>query len=233
MTVFVILFRGAPTAAAPDLVTAQTHALAERTAPASASPYENGWVEKGPGEWRLMTRRRDRGGRWSWTQRAVRAVPLIHGEQPAPVERAAVLRETASLLVDHASVLEALSSSDYDNEMFAASHLRTKAVDLHRLADKAQQPAAGSPAEVSAADFYQPGHTYTSGRFPQYGWKFRCDTVITHPEDSERTALGWRFFHGKWEPYAYGEDDWDVHNFREDGLVDEGTAPHAAEEPTR
>ncbi|MFD8820818.1 hypothetical protein ACFV1C_00365 [Streptomyces sp. NPDC059605] len=77
---------------------------------------------------------------------------------------------------------------------------------------------------MNAANFYQPGHTYTSGRSPQYGWKFRCDTVTTHPEDDERTALGWRFFHDQWEPYAYGEDDWDVQNSLEDGLVDEGGA---------
>lgn len=55
-------------------------------------------------------------------------------------DRAAVLREAAALLVDHASTLEALSSSDYDNESFAANHLRGKAVDLHRMADEAQQP---------------------------------------------------------------------------------------------
>jgi hypothetical protein len=68
-------------------------------------------------------------------------------------------------------------------------------------------------AELAAkpADFYRPGHIYTNAEFPQYGWKFRCDTVTTHPEDGERTALGWRFFNGKWDAYAYGEDDWDIH----------------------
>ena len=59
---------------------------------------------------------------------------------PAAV-RAAALREGAALLVAHASTLEALSSSDSDSEAFAASHLRTKAVDLCRLADEAQQSA--------------------------------------------------------------------------------------------
>ncbi|MEU0831239.1 hypothetical protein [Streptomyces sp. NPDC005969] len=68
------------------------------------------------------------------------------------------------------------------------------------------------PADVlsEAADFYQPGHTYTNAEHPEYGWKFRCDTVTTHPEDGERTALGWRFFNGKWDAYTYGETDWDV-----------------------
>ncbi|MFD8820815.1 hypothetical protein ACFV1C_00350 [Streptomyces sp. NPDC059605] len=124
---FIVMFHGAPTAAAPDLATAQEHALAERTAPASASPYENGWVEKGPGEWRLMTRRRAGGGRWSWTQRAVRAVPLIHGEQPAPADRAAVLREAADRL-----------SMDWGGPDHADGMDEARQ-QLRRMADEAQQ----------------------------------------------------------------------------------------------
>jgi len=61
------------------------------------------------------------------------------------------------------------------------------------------------------ADFYQLGHTYTDPDNTQYDWRFRCDTITTHPEDCERTALGWRYFRGEWEPIAYGEDDWDLH----------------------
>lgn len=63
----------------------------------------------------------------------------------------------------------------------------------------------------TAPDFFQPGTTYTNREFPQYGWQFRCDTITTHPGDGERTALGWRYFRGEWEPYAYGEGDWDIH----------------------
>ncbi len=55
------------------------------------------------------------------------------------------------------------------------------------------------------SDFYEPGHTYSDPN----GWKFRVDTITTHPDDGERTALGWRYWTG-WEPYAYGEDDWEV-----------------------
>ncbi|WP_199572672.1 hypothetical protein [Streptomyces murinus] len=69
---------------------------------------------------------------------------------------------------------------------------------------------AGAPYFVpkdTAPDFFQPGHTYTGA----HGWKFRVDAITTHPEDGERIALGWRFWSGAWEPYAYGEDDWDVH----------------------
>jgi len=63
------------------------------------------------------------------------------------------------------------------------------------------------------SDFYEPGQTYKDD---EYGWKFRCDTVTTHPDDGQRTALGWRYFRGDWEPYAYGEDDWEIHTFVDD-----------------
>ncbi|GHH29953.1 hypothetical protein [Streptomyces rubradiris] len=63
----------------------------------------------------------------------------------------------------------------------------------------------------AARAFFQPGHTYAQSEFPQHDWRFRCDTVTTHPEDGERTALGWRFWRGNWEAYAYAEDDWEVH----------------------
>ena len=65
-------------------------------------------------------------------------------------------------------------------------------------------------ASVQAPDFFQPGHTYThidDGT----DWKFRVDTVTTHPEDGERTALGWRHFRGQWEAMAYDEDDYEIH----------------------
>ncbi|MFF7576819.1 hypothetical protein ACFZBE_17815 [Streptomyces sp. NPDC008061] len=68
-------------------------------------------------------------------------------------------------------------------------------------------------AEVGMPDFYQPGHTYTSAEFPEYGWKFRCDSVTTRPDDGEQAALGWRYFKGEWEPYAYYKDDWDLAKF--------------------
>ncbi|WP_371624077.1 hypothetical protein OG245_15300 [Streptomyces sp. NBC_01116] len=70
---------------------------------------------------------------------------------PAPADRAAVLREAAALLVDHATTLEALSTSDYDNEAFAANHLRTKAVDLHRLAVLAARVQQTTESEAELA----------------------------------------------------------------------------------
>lgn len=66
-----------------------------------------------------------------------------------------------------------------------------------------------APAEATP-DFFQPGHTYTHTD-DKTDWQFRVDTVTTHPEDGERTALGWRRFRGEWEPYAYGEDDFEIH----------------------
>ncbi|MEU2402764.1 hypothetical protein ABZ609_00260 [Streptomyces rubiginosohelvolus] len=73
-----------------------------------------------------------------------------------------------------------------------------------------------------SADFYEPGHTYADPD-STYDWQFRCDTVTTHPEDGERTALGWRHFRGVWEPYAYGEDDFEVQGFV--GTTDQPEAP--------
>lgn len=80
--------------------------------------------------------------------------------------------------------------------------------------DNTRLPAGVEPT------FFEPGYTYTNPEFPQYGWRFRCDTVTTHPEDGELTALGWRFFKDEWEPYAYYQDDWDVHQYV--GHVTEG-----------
>jgi hypothetical protein len=65
-----------------------------------------------------------------------------------------------------------------------------------------------SMPEDEASTFYEPGATYTSRKFPQYGWRFRCDAITTHPDDGERVALGWRYYQDEWQPYAYGELDW-------------------------
>ncbi len=78
-----------------------------------------------------------------------------------------------------------------------------------------------TPEAAAVADFYEPGVTYVNAKFPVPGWRFRCDVITTHPEDGERTALGWRLWRDRWEPIAYGEDDWSV-----DYLV-------ACERPTR
>jgi hypothetical protein len=79
---------------------------------------------------------------------------------------------------------------------------------VHAAYDGAERDKARTG---TAPDFFQPGHTYAAGDGDD--WRFRCDTVTTHPENGERTALGWRFFNGEWNEYAYYEDDWDVHRF--------------------
>lgn len=57
--------------------------------------------------------------------------------------------------------------------------------------------------------FFEPGRTYTHVD-DGTDWRFRCDTITTHPEDGELTALGWRFFKGVWSECAYGVDDWEI-----------------------
>jgi hypothetical protein len=78
-----------------------------------------------------------------------------------------------------------------------------------------------------AVDFFQPGCTYVNAEHPQYGWRFRCDAITTHPEDGELTALGWRFFNGDWEPYGYGKDDWEIIRLeKSEPLPAPAAAPH-------
>lgn len=93
------------------------------------------------------------------------------------------------------------------------SGLRTGAILLDRAADR-------PPAEAER-DFFQRDHTYADGSI----WRFRCDTVTAHPEEGERTALGWRFWNDSWEPYAYDEGDWDIHLYHgHRDVTDEVTA---------
>lgn len=64
-------------------------------------------------------------------------------------ERSTALRDAAALLRKRASQLEQLSSSDYDNEGFAAHQLHIEAGGLDRLADEA--PSTGWPAVIPAS----------------------------------------------------------------------------------
>ncbi|MFJ4681993.1 hypothetical protein [Streptomyces sp. NPDC088789] len=78
------------------------------------------------------------------------------------------------------------------------------------LAEHRADDAEARTGVTAAPNFFQPGHTYTDDDHAT-DWRFRCDSITTHPEDGERTALGWRYFRGQWEPCAYGEDDWEIH----------------------
>lgn len=101
---------------------------------------------------------------------------------------------------------------------FRAAGQIVQADTASRLSSKVDRGAVRTNnLRMLPADFFEPGRTYTHVN-DGTDWKFRVDTVTTHPEDGERTALGWRHFQGEWEPYAYGEDDYDVHQHV--GLLD-------------
>lgn len=92
---------------------------------------------------------------------------------------------------------------------------------LRRHANTAREKTTTTAA--TATPFFQVGHTYTEPD-DTTDWRFRCDSITTHPNDGERTALGWRHFHGEWEPYAYGEDDFEIHQIA-DHIGTTGEAP--------
>lgn len=93
---------------------------------------------------------------------------------------------------------------------FRAAGQTTQADTASRLSSKVDRGAIRpNNLRMLPADFFEPGRTYTHVD-DRTDWMFRVDTVTTHPEDGERTALGWRHFRGQWDPYAYGEDDFDV-----------------------
>jgi hypothetical protein len=89
-----------------------------------------------------------------------------------------------------------------------------------QLRDGMEEILAAAPSEAQPApDFYQVGHTYTDPN-ADYDWKFRVDAITTHPENGERTALGWRHFRGEWAEMAYGEDSFEIHLIA--GMTDGG-----------
>ena len=80
--------------------------------------------------------------------------------------------------------------------------------------NEAEGQSSRMPADATP-DFFQPGHTYAEPG-DTTDWRFRCDSITTHPGHGERTALGWRHFRGEWEPCAYGEDDFEIHQVADD-----------------
>ncbi|MFJ2630925.1 hypothetical protein ACIO6U_03035 [Streptomyces sp. NPDC087422] len=71
--VYVVTLGGTPLAFARSLEAAQDNAVGRETRHRACAVR---WVERGPGEWRLMSRH---GGdrRLSWSQYGVRAVPEV------------------------------------------------------------------------------------------------------------------------------------------------------------
>lgn len=166
--------------------------------------------------------------RWCWDTRTVSEAILSQlssrrGGDPASAQslldayQAEVLAEDGQAYPGELAMLHGLIAT----LTAVAEHGDLK--DVRELLEehKADDTAARTetPAVPAAPDFFQPGHTYTHVD-DGTDWKFRVDTVTTHPEDGERTALGWRHFRGTWEPYAYGEDDYEIHLLV--GTVDAG-----------
>lgn len=79
-TAYVVMIGDIPTHSATTLEDAQSAALAAETRYSTSDQYEHRWDEHRTGKtWRLMQRNRARGGRFSWTQRAVQAVEMVEG----------------------------------------------------------------------------------------------------------------------------------------------------------
>ncbi len=165
---------------------------------------------------RLQTMvRTDRGSMTVWPESEVASALDAY--------RAEVLAEVTTWLVKKAREFRAMGG-----EMRAA-----QADAVAALASKVERGAVRpNNLRMLPADFFEPGHTYVD---TEHGtdWKFRVDTVTTHPEDGERTALGWRHFRGQWEPYAYGEDDYDIHlHVGTVDVTEETSSPAAPDDST-
>ncbi|WP_405824229.1 hypothetical protein OG705_29185 [Streptomyces sp. NBC_00838] len=89
-----------------------------------------------------------------------------------------------------------------------AAEMLRHSLDMDAEIAATEEKDSTTTVPPATADFFHPGHTYAD---TEVEWQFRCDTVTTHPAGSDRTALGWRYFKGQWEPYAYGEDEWELH----------------------
>ncbi|MGW3152744.1 hypothetical protein [Streptomyces sp. NPDC001089] len=124
------------------------------------------------------------------------------------LDQAATLEEAATALETHSYACDCRRAAGFLRQ--TAASIRAETADTDEMApekdtrDGNQPPAGESTPE---REFFQPGHTYSG----KYGWRFRCDSITTHPEDDERTALGWRLWNGTWEPCQYGESDWGAH----------------------
>lgn len=112
-------------------------------------------------------------------------------------------------------------SDDMPGALLLVSQYLSAAMAVIERAGLVEEKAT-APAATATPDFFEVGRTYTEPG-DTTDWRFRCDSITTHPEDGERTALGWRHFHGVWEPCAYGEDDFEIHQIA-DAIGQEGSA---------
>jgi len=152
-TTFVAMIGDHPTASALTLDAAQGQALRAEKRFGSSSECEYRWDARKPGEWRLMSRRVERGGRFSWTTRTVFEVAFTPDEAipvdgPFPVRVAAT---TSGADLDVSSFLfkavfaELIAKADDDPEAVA--------VELSEMADLLRSAVAQGPNSHARHEF--------------------------------------------------------------------------------
>lgn len=115
---------------------------------------------------------------------AVACVTALRSQQavlPASVDRAAGLREAADECDQRATAIDALSSSDFDEEARAVRELAAIASKFRHLADEAQQPEEALCGKTVGVGF--PDHPYRP-----------CARPAGHSEAYCRDATGQHYF---------------------------------------
>ncbi|WP_328846159.1 hypothetical protein [Streptomyces sp. NBC_00258] len=112
-------------------------------------------------------------------------------------------------------------SDDLPRALLLVSQYLAAAMAVIERAGLVEEKATASAA-TATPDFFEVGRTYTEPG-DTTDWRFRCDAITTHPGTGERTALGWKHFHGEWTECAYPESDWEIHQIA-DALGQEGGA---------
>ena len=106
----------------------------------------------------------------------LRRADVVLAVLPAPVDRAAVLREAEAKARE--VVARLWDGGTTQTAMDRAGGARAVEFEIGLMASGINEPAP---------DFFQPGHSYTH----RDGSTFRCVAVTTHPDGGERVAIGW------------------------------------------
>lgn len=107
---------------------------------------------------------------------------------PPPTDRGAVLRDAADRLDAAAAQQDSLSSSDYDQEAYAARQLREQAAGVRRMADEAQAAEAHPAEHTWAAELYDPvAKEWVPGtRYPDR------DRAVNHLNHAAKIGPAWK-----------------------------------------